>query len=515
MNILVLHNLEDLTTARESSTDFLFCFQRYAPEHHYHYHRTALPVTKALRDLEFHAVIFTSSALGVVTFRPRPRFHELQERLSFLAASKAVKLFFPQDDYNHSALLDEWFVALNGDAVFTALFDHRRKLYPYATRAMDFFPGLTGYVDDTKLPARRALAKPFSRRTRLIGQRVTMYPARGGRFSRLKGETAEIVKRAALERGLPVDISTDPADVLLGEDWFRFLGDCKFCLGAEGGVSLWDRTGEISDAITQFLHSHPSASFDEIEAACFPDLDGGTVFSAVSPRLFEAATAGCCQILVEGTYLDVLKPYEHYIPLRRDCSNLDEVFELLMDENGAQRRAAAAYAVLVESPRYRSSHLVAQVMAYIRSEAADRSGFESSSEKRFAAFQRNHQDELEVSVASEVREQGFEGMALVQRVCDTLGGQYAEPFVFPDRHSNRLAELYRTALEHRINLIVAIHRRWALEGAFRSVDLATLDRITATALSPGLRGRLLRRVLAWMETHDTTVRLLLGRTTRR
>ena len=91
----------------------------------------------------------------------------------------------------------------------------------------------------------------------------------------------------------------------------------------------------------------------------------------------------------------------------------------------------------------------------------------------------------------------------------------AEPFVFPDRHSNRLAELYRTALEHRINLIVAIHRRWALEGAFRSVDLATLDRITATALSPGLRGRLLRRVLAWMETHDTTVRLLLGRTTRR
>src|SRR5262245_23550743 len=300
MNFLVFHNIEKLDQSRASAIDWLFCFERYARHHNYLYQNITFPITDALRKFPFDVVMFDSTSLGVVTFRPRSAFCELKQRLAFLADLPAVKLAFPQDDYNHSDVLDRWISELNCHAVFTPLLDDHRMVYPRSSHNADFFGVLTGYVDDRRIEEHRQLAKPFSERTRLIVQRVTLYPPRGGRFSRIKGETAEMVKRAAAARGLEgIDISTAENDVLMGDDWFKVLGDAKFCLGAESGVSLWDRTGEIDDCTAAYISTHRDATFEEVEAACFAGCDGQHVFSAVSPRLFEAALSRCCQILVE------------------------------------------------------------------------------------------------------------------------------------------------------------------------------------------------------------------------
>src|SRR5262249_59269134 len=106
MNVLVFHNLEKLAQSRANAIDWLFCFERYAEHHNYLYHNLALPITDALRKFPFDAVIFDSTSLGVVTFRPRSAFCELRQRLAFVADLPAVKLAFPQDDYNHSDILD-------------------------------------------------------------------------------------------------------------------------------------------------------------------------------------------------------------------------------------------------------------------------------------------------------------------------------------------------------------------------------------------------------------------------
>jgi hypothetical protein len=76
-----------------------------------------------------------------------------------------------------------------------------------------------------------------------------------------------------------------------------------------------------------------------------------TVFSAISPRLFEAALAGTCQILVPGKYLGILKPDEHYIPLAPDCSNIDAVHAQLTDWRSARERAEACRAALLDNER--------------------------------------------------------------------------------------------------------------------------------------------------------------------
>ena len=72
------------------------------------------------------------------------------------------------------------------------------------------------------------------------------------------------------------------------------------------------------------LAERPDATFEELEAECFPGRDGEFGLVALSPRHLEAVATRTCQVLIEGEYDGVLEPDRHYIPLRRDFSNLDD-----------------------------------------------------------------------------------------------------------------------------------------------------------------------------------------------
>ena len=54
-------------------------------------------------------------------------------------------------------------------------------------------------------------------------------------------------------------------------------------------------------------------------------------YRTISPRHFEAAAFRICQVLFEGEYSGVLRPMVHYIPLKKDFSNFDQVVGLIGD----------------------------------------------------------------------------------------------------------------------------------------------------------------------------------------
>ena len=128
---------------------------------------------------------------------------------------------------------------------------------------------------------------------------------------------------------------------------------------------MWDPDGTLFDRVYEYGLEYPHASFEEIERACFPGLDGKYVFSAVSPRLFEAAMLQCCQILVEAPYLGVLKPDEHYILVKADLSNVSDAVDQMRDVEGAMRRIKACYETLIDAPQFRYTRLVQLVMRHI------------------------------------------------------------------------------------------------------------------------------------------------------
>jgi hypothetical protein len=279
--------------------------------------------------------------------------------------SKAVKIALPQDEYDQTARLDDWLASWRVDLIYSVCYAHRDVFYLKASQHAEIVEGLTGYIDDADIAMMRRFARPFADREIDVGYRARNLPPYFGRFSRLKAEIGERFLAPAQGFGLRVDISLDPKDVLVGDDWLKFLGNCRFTLGCESGSSLLDPRGEIRAACGAYLREHPEAGFDEVEAACFPGQDMQRIFSAISPRLFEAALAGSCQVLVPGHYLGVLHPDEHYIPLAADFSNIAAVLDELRDWRRAGQRAEACRKVLLGDQRLSYRGFVADLLQRI------------------------------------------------------------------------------------------------------------------------------------------------------
>src|SRR4029079_2314641 len=133
------------------------------------------------------------------------------------------------------AILDELFDDWNVDVINSVIPNYHEMLYPRCSKRSRIEVVLTGYVDDNRLHDLDKFALPFEQRRIDLGQRVTFHPHYGGRFSQLKGRLAESAKDRALRAGFQVDVSTRDEDRIFGDNWFRFLGNCRFITGSESG----------------------------------------------------------------------------------------------------------------------------------------------------------------------------------------------------------------------------------------------------------------------------------------
>jgi hypothetical protein len=183
-------------------------------------------------------------------------------------------------------------------------------------------------------------------------------PPHLGRLAQAKARQAVTMAEAATNAGFKVDVSTRVEDSFIGTAWFDFLASCKFTVGMKGGASLHDPRGLIHTKVQSYLARHPGASFNEIERKCFKGKDMKHEFTAISPRLFESAMAGTCQILQREDYLGVLEPWRDFIPLESDFSNLDEVIRAMKDLDQCQEIVSNAKRSLIESKMFDYSQLV-------------------------------------------------------------------------------------------------------------------------------------------------------------
>jgi hypothetical protein len=119
-----------------------------------------------------------------------------------------------------------------------------------------------------------------------------------------------------------------------------------------------DRNGTLKARTEDYLRNHPHANFEEIEKECFHGMDGSLTAAVITPRHLEACTMRTCQILVEGDYNGILKPDKHYIELKSDFRNLDQVLDLVQHDNLRERITSNAYRDIVESGQYTYREMV-------------------------------------------------------------------------------------------------------------------------------------------------------------
>jgi hypothetical protein len=89
--------------------------------------------------------------------------------------------------------------------------------------------------------------------------------------------------------------------------------------------------------------------------------DGWIRMNQISPRMFEAIALKTALVLFEGKYSGVLRPGEHYIPLKKDFSNVEDVLRQLDDVSGLEEITERAYNDIVRSGRYSYRTFVASV----------------------------------------------------------------------------------------------------------------------------------------------------------
>lgn len=358
-NILIIYGNYNYPL-RATIDDHLYSFQRYSGHNCFYLNLAVRRVPMYLFSLHFDVVIFHTTFLS----KRWINFNSFLKKARPLKKLNTVKVALPQDEFIKTDMLCDFINEFEIDYVFSVAPESEwSKIYHKVDfRKVKFFRVLTGYLDDKTLLRIKKLEEAIFDRPIDIGYRAYGVRHWLGRHGFLKIKIANIFKDVANKYDLDYDISIDGKDTFYGDEWYKFLLQCKYTIGVEGGATILDRDGSIRDKTEHYLVLHPDATYDEVEAACFPNMDGNLNLIAISPRHLEACATKTCQILIEGQYNDILKPGVHFIELKRDFSNIDKILSIIKDDKIRGELTKQAYKDIVESGLFTYRSFVKQIL---------------------------------------------------------------------------------------------------------------------------------------------------------
>src|SRR5438270_7854866 len=130
MKILIVHDVDLAKGLRRSTFNQSFWLPKYVQNNEFILHDFRDPITEEIRSRDIDAIILDTTFLCYRWLRPRSEYRQIREKYGFIADLPALKFAFPQDDYDHSAILDEWLDAWQVQTVFSPLAKFQKILYP-------------------------------------------------------------------------------------------------------------------------------------------------------------------------------------------------------------------------------------------------------------------------------------------------------------------------------------------------------------------------------------------------
>jgi len=323
---------------------------------------TELGFPRGLSRLDFRVLVLHYSVFGRYPYLLSSAFQR------YVADSgHSYRIAFFQDEYQYCTARFRFIDDMSIECIYSLLEPSEvSRVYLRHTRVPKVRHTLTGFVSDDLVETAARWSLPDGQRRIDVGYRGRQLPFFMGKGAQEKTVIAqEFVKRTA-GTSLTLDIKTGEADRIYGDDWWRFIANCRGMLGVEAGVSVFDIEDQVRPRCAQLLHERPDASFEEVAALALRDWEDNIYYRTISPRVFEAAAFRVCQILFEGNYNGLLEPMTHYLPLKKDFSNLDWVLSQFADPATRRRIADRAYADLIGSGVYSYRRFIEQFDADLR-----------------------------------------------------------------------------------------------------------------------------------------------------
>lgn len=260
---------------------------------------------------------------------------------------KGLKIVMKQDEMRRvnfcRSLLQDWQI----DLLLTCLSPNERdKVYPRSQfPKLSFLHTRTGYVTEAM---KTFQPLPYADRTIDVCYRGMETPYEWGRLGYEKFYIGERFRAEAGKTArLRTDISSKNQDRLSGDRWISLLAHSKSALATESGASIFDWTGELESRCRALKLSNPDMTFEKVWKELLHPHEGNVDYAQISPRHLEAAYTRTMQVLFEGRYNDLLHPWKHYVPLKKDFSNFKEVEAAIQDPSTHQSLTENAFHDLI------------------------------------------------------------------------------------------------------------------------------------------------------------------------
>jgi hypothetical protein len=310
---------------------------------------------KNLPEFSFKIIVLHYSLFGASPFNLKGKFYQYVKN-----AKSSFRIAFFQDEYQFCgerfALLNE----LSIDFVYSLLESrYFEEVYYKNTTVKQVFQTLTGYVDDEMIKKTEYLTKPLENRVIDVGYRARQLPYYMGKGAQEKTEIAKKFVNHSKSTGLSLDIDTDNRKRIYGDNWYRFIANCRAMIGVEAGVSVFDIADKVRPAIQTLISQKPKITFEEAYREVLIEWEDKIYYRQSSPRLFEAAALHVLLILFEGKYSGLIEPMVHYVPLKKDFSNINDVLGILSDPIKVNKITQNAYTELITSRKYDYRNFIA------------------------------------------------------------------------------------------------------------------------------------------------------------
>lgn len=351
LNVLYLYNSSQTYT--NTVYEHIASFGKYSRHRSFYCHQDT--------DTDFEVDLSRFDAVGIHFSIRLPYDQFSPSTVRALQNFRGLKFLFIQDEYDHTKRAWYWINMLGIQLVFTVVPDRGiERIYPPCEfRGTRFINTLTGYVPD-ELRLSDGVPAPSSRGL-IFGYRGRPLPIRYGRLGIEKVEVGVIVKSFCDKLGISNDIAWTEESRIYGSGWYEFMISCRAMLGSESGSNVFDWDGTLVKRVAEFRREHPDAPDSRVYATFIEPEEIDGIMNQISPRVFEAIAARTVLVLFEGRYSDIVVPWVHFIPLKKDGSNLPEVIEALKDGNYVDSMADRAYRDVIESGKYSYASFVGRV----------------------------------------------------------------------------------------------------------------------------------------------------------
>ena len=300
---------------------------------------------------DFHGIIIHNT----VAYNPKT-LYTLDKDLS-LKNFSGIKILFKQDEHVRSHETARFIGKTNIDLVLTCLPENEiNKVYPKKLVGnAKFLSHYTSYISDDLI--KLATSNEYLRSTD-IGYRGSIQPLQCGVLGYEKWHIGDAIQNKLKNTLFNLDISSKWSSRIHGADWINFLLSSKATLGVESGSNLFDFTGEVESKCNRFERKnvHLKNNFEKLyhkaHAEFLHKYEDNVHYAQISPRHFEAAATKTLQILYEGEYSGIFVPYKHYLPLKRDLSNIEEVIELLSNTKKRRLITDCAFEEIALNPAF-------------------------------------------------------------------------------------------------------------------------------------------------------------------